>query len=432
MEISVERYHYPIGQGTFSAQIIKGPGGSKYVCVYDCGSVSGKGNISKYANELYKKLEPDKINKKGKETIDLLVISHLDRDHVNGVSKLIELFDVKKIVIPYMSKIEKIMLVLDSPGGSRMLYGEDDLSPRSSLIYVINRAGDENMQFLEELLSDVEIVESSRDVSIEYFDMNEDTPKVKRWPYKLWEFLHFSLYAGEKEFVQDIFVEEFKNSYRSKFGGKIKDPNKMTASYLKDNWTDLRDVYVKTCSHMKETYGVDGKDIFNSSSVILYSGPADNLVGSGENYCRVHRVSKGRQVIVDYKNLDEHYRENFCYCVENNNSKYIGGWLGTGDARLADCLNIDELRVNLGQERMNRIRVLTVPHHGSKKNSNDKFYSIFSRSRVECVVHSDPGYTFQHPHTEIEELIAKKGLVEVPVTKEPESCYKEHLLYRYW
>ena len=32
MKISVERYHYPIGQGTFSAQIIKGLGGLK-ICM---------------------------------------------------------------------------------------------------------------------------------------------------------------------------------------------------------------------------------------------------------------------------------------------------------------------------------------------------------------------------------------------------------------
>ncbi|WP_141761769.1 hypothetical protein [Rothia sp. HMSC062F03] len=429
MKISVERYHYPIGQGTFSAQIIRGLGDSKYVCVYDCGSVSGADGIPVYVDGLCKKLNP---NSKDKAKIDLLVISHLDRDHVNGVSKLIESFDVKKIVIPYMSKIEKIMLALDSPSGRRMLEGRDPLTPRSSLVNAINRAGDYDIQFLEEELGDVEIVESSRDISTEYFDINKDTSKVKRWPYKLWEFLHFSLYAGEEESVKDGFVEEFKNSYRVEFGRNCKDLNKMTASDLSNDWIKLKKVYAKTCERMKEAHGVNCKDIFNSSSVILYSGPADNLTGSGENYCRVHRVSKGRQIIVDYKNLDEHYRESFYYRIENDNSKYIGGWLGTGDARLKDPLNIDELRVNLGQERINRIRVLTVPHHGSENNSNDKFYNIFSRTRVECVVHSDPGYTFHHPHTEIEELIAKKGLVEVPVTKEPESCYKERLLYRYW
>ena len=56
MEISVERYHYPIGQGIFSAQIIRGLGDSKYVCVYDCGSVSGADNIPMYVNNLYEKL----------------------------------------------------------------------------------------------------------------------------------------------------------------------------------------------------------------------------------------------------------------------------------------------------------------------------------------------------------------------------------------
>lgn len=126
MEISVERYHYPVGQGTFSAQIIRGLGDSKYVCVYDCGSVSGADGIPVYVDGLCKKLNP---NSKDKAKIDLLVISHLDRDHVNGVSKLIESFDVKKIVIPYMSKIEKIMLALDSPSGRRMLEGRDPLTP---------------------------------------------------------------------------------------------------------------------------------------------------------------------------------------------------------------------------------------------------------------------------------------------------------------
>ena len=65
-----------------------------------------------YVNNLYEKLNPDR---KDKAKIDLLVISHLDKDHVNGVSKLMEWFDIKKIVIPYMSKIEKIILALGAP-----------------------------------------------------------------------------------------------------------------------------------------------------------------------------------------------------------------------------------------------------------------------------------------------------------------------------
>ena len=203
MKISVERYHYPIGQGTFSAQIIKGWGAQNMYVFYDCGSDSGVNRIPTCVNNLYEKLNP---NRKDKAKIDLLVISHLDRDHVNGVSKLIELFDVKKIVIPYMSKIEKIMLALDSPSGSSMLHGQDYLGPRSSLISAIIRSGDENRHFPGRI-GDVEIVESSRDISTEYFDMNKDTSKVKYWFYKLWEFLHFSLYAGEEESVKDRFVE---------------------------------------------------------------------------------------------------------------------------------------------------------------------------------------------------------------------------------
>ena len=59
-----------------------------YVCMIV--DQPAEGNIPMYANELYEELEPDKINEKGKKTIDLLVISHLDRDHVNGVPELME------------------------------------------------------------------------------------------------------------------------------------------------------------------------------------------------------------------------------------------------------------------------------------------------------------------------------------------------------
>lgn len=236
MEISVERYHYPIGQGIFSAQIIRGLGDSKYVCVYDCGSVSGADNIPMYVNNLYEKLNP---GGKDKAKIDLLVISHLDKDHVNGVSKLMEWFDIKKIVIPYMSKIEKIILALGAPNMGGVAYGQDYLNPRFSLVNAIISAEGNVARFLEES-QDTEIVESSRDVSAEYFDMNKDTSSVERWPYKVWEFLHFSLYAGEKEDIKDKFVEEFKKFYRLKFGRRIKDLNKMTASDLKKTGLTLR------------------------------------------------------------------------------------------------------------------------------------------------------------------------------------------------
>lgn len=428
MQILVDRYHYPVGQGIFSAQVIKGLGDSKYVCVYDCGSVSGADNIPICVKDLYEKLNP---GKEDKVKIDLLVISHLDKDHVNGVLKLIEFFDIKKIVIPYMSKIEKIILALGALNGGRAAYGQEYLTPRFSLVNAIIGAEGNVTRFLERS-QDTEIVESSREVSTEHFDMNEDTSSVERWPYKVWEFLHFSLYAGEEELIKDMFIERFKKSCKSALGREIEDLNEITAGDLNNHWDNLRNAYKDTCKYVKDLFGVKCNDIFNSSSIILYSGPADNLLDSGENYWRVQRESEGQQVIVDHKIPDDYYLENFCFRFKNANSKYIGGWLGTGDARLEDSQNINELRFNLGQERVNRIRVLTVPHHGSKNNSNYEFYSIFSRTRVECVVHSDPGYTFHHPHFEIKKLIADKGFVEVPVTKESESYYREHLKYRYW
>ena len=92
MEVEIVRNHYPVGQGFFSSQQIS-YGDEKYTCVYDCGSVSKGGShlLDKYVDYL----------RDTTEVIDLLVISHFDNDHINGIKKLVGKFNINKIVIPY-------------------------------------------------------------------------------------------------------------------------------------------------------------------------------------------------------------------------------------------------------------------------------------------------------------------------------------------
>ena len=104
MEISVERYHYPIGQGIFSAQIVRSSE-KQYVCVYDCGSISKK-DVEGWVKDLR-----HKEGSSEKPIIDLLVISHLHNDHCNAIKYLWEQgFSIKKIVIPYVDLIGKILM----------------------------------------------------------------------------------------------------------------------------------------------------------------------------------------------------------------------------------------------------------------------------------------------------------------------------------
>ncbi len=377
-----------------------------------------------YANELYEKLEPDKINKKGKKTIDLLVISHLDRDHVNGVPELMEIFNVRKIVIPYMSKIEKIIFAWTELNAGDELFQRGALNAHSLLAGLISEVRDDGTE-LNLDLGPTEVVESSEVASVEYLEISRNMSKATQDFHRVWEFLHFSLYSGKSESVKNDFIKEFNKGFRSVLGKGIDDLDIEDFQDAKKR-QNIKSVYDLACKSIESMHQIKVEDIFNASSIILYSGPTDDLLDLNKGSWSVVRESAGQQVVGLHGIPDRYGIEGFSNCSYIDKLEYAGGWLGTGDARLKDAANILELRNNLGQSRINRIKVLTVPHHGSKNNSDYEFYNVFSQLRVECVVHSDPETGYRHPHAEIKEVIARKGFIEIPVTKEEKSYYEEH------
>lgn len=411
MFIDVERYHYPIGQGIFSAQIIR-TNGEQYVCVYDCGSIS-KTLVKDWVKDFR-----HRVGSSENPVIDLLVISHLDNDHCNAIEYLFdEGFSVRKLVIPYMSMIERIIFLINHPKRIKNI--------KSWILWksrILIPDGGGNGQLLDNL-ERVEIIESSSGVSVDSFNVDMINPTDPRQPIPVWEFLHFPLFDGAEEYVREDFIIEFENAVHGFLGKGIDD---ITIADLDANLEDFKTAYKSTRKIIRGKHGIKYNDIFNASSVILYTGPSNELLKLNKNSWKVLRRSQGKQVVGRY-GIPEVYRiEDFFHESYNNNLEYAGGWLGTGDALLKEPENISELKTNLGGERIDRMRVLTVPHHGSRGNSNDEFYSIFSQPRVECIVHSYPAHQrFRHPHAEVKEAIARKGFVEVPVTKETDSYYVE-------
>jgi len=87
--------------------------------VYDCGTESKKELINNSIdsfkdnllcrNNLSKELDR---NCRKKPTINLLVISHLHNDHVNGLEKLFEHFCIEEVVIPYFSPLERLLIAI--------------------------------------------------------------------------------------------------------------------------------------------------------------------------------------------------------------------------------------------------------------------------------------------------------------------------------
>ena len=89
----IQRTFHPIGQGAFYSEQHK-----NFTIVYDCGSKT-KSSIS---DLVVKNAFPEN------HIIDILFISHFDKDHVNKISILKNQYKIKRVVLPLLHDFQKI------------------------------------------------------------------------------------------------------------------------------------------------------------------------------------------------------------------------------------------------------------------------------------------------------------------------------------
>ena len=117
-EFGVEYLFHPVGQGLFASGRLLSQEKEIFNWVYDCGSMSIK-TVEKAINNF--QIEGD--------IIDLLAISHFDKDHVSGVIKLIEKHEVDTIFLPYLALPIRILQAVQSEGEISLEYTEFILDP---------------------------------------------------------------------------------------------------------------------------------------------------------------------------------------------------------------------------------------------------------------------------------------------------------------
>lgn len=102
--MNVLRTIHPVGQGSFfTERFLDDNGNAVLNVVYDCGAYPGIDNV---------RWEIERTFKEGEE-IAALFISHLDRDHINGVPDLLRHCVVRRIIFPLVSQeIRDVIWVL--------------------------------------------------------------------------------------------------------------------------------------------------------------------------------------------------------------------------------------------------------------------------------------------------------------------------------
>ncbi len=99
MNICFQYDFHPVGQGLFASGCLYPANTPQpwFLWVYDCGSVTHKTRAfwARAATDL-------KVFDHHKNSIDLLTLSHFDDDHIEGVTALLGGFDVEVLLLPYV------------------------------------------------------------------------------------------------------------------------------------------------------------------------------------------------------------------------------------------------------------------------------------------------------------------------------------------
>ncbi|HBN8568353.1 hypothetical protein APB30_28180 [Pseudomonas aeruginosa] len=430
-DVIVSHSFHPVGQGLFSTGMIYSPGreGPLFVWIYDCGTTSSQS----YLDDALHRFSTV-------QHVDLVTISHFDKDHISGMVKLLMRVSVEELLLPYMPLWQRLVLIIEAgitfraplarflldPVGfiseipnanvKRILFsmpssdaGESTDLPKPDGSQPLDKQSN-TKQRKEERKSDNGRNGNRLEIEIEAIDETSLPPEDERRRYKeevkaksgievlylrpgsaitvagFWEFVPYNdaSLAGKVSKSFKARVEKLRHDLLNE-----QDPDdKALALY------GLKKAYIKT-------FGF-GSEERNVISLFLYAG----LI-----------------------NRDHYWGPSTSYTYGYARHAYTfgtpcGGVLYTGDGYLNNQSRFDALHQYLGEERMQSIHVLQVMHHGSRSNW---FPGIAAKiSPQYSVFCSDPAHRgYKHPHAEV--LRDFWGFGPVQVDKDNRVDFEMHL-----
>lgn len=352
---------YNVGQGCFYGGAIE-HGGQKFVLVYDCGSVTKN-----------KPLKDPIIDFRTKfNHIDLLVISHFDADHVNGIEGLIKGIRVERIVLPYMPLLQRLALVASYDG-----YDENynNFISNPTTYFFSNDKFD---------VGTVSYVEQGSSRGNEEGQPPNDNPKFDRELEEGFDLGDLSLEELENDDVvknkiieDDSTLDDENVTYHS-FNSSMKLRNELWEFVFyhrqTKNETDISDFQIAIDTYVIDQGGLDIRDLFtedrrtkikelyslhiasdiNYSSLCMYHGPIFKAVIHA-SIC-ILPITRYRRLLFPWR-WRRHHR------WHHNKT----GTMLTGDQFLATNEDFTPF-YNYFRTRLDRTEIYQVPHHGSDNN----------------------------------------------------------------
>lgn len=383
--ISFKFTFFPVGQGLFASGALRprSRGQSAFRWVYDCGTSSNEslvvGAIEKFA---------PKAN--SPTALDLVMISHFDKDHISGVAELLARTRVRILLLPYVSLAERLLIAfadgVDTQDDRLGLYLDPVAYFRGiegaqiDEIVFVPASGDGDPPAAE---GGGEPPPEGRDpwsMAIDYADRLPDDQalELEKWTRdfgsvrfmrtdgririaNVWEFVPYND-CGLASLVTRGFVSQVERS-RERLNGN--DKQARIAELGK-----LRGIYDRTF----------GKSALkrNLISLFVYGAPV-----AGWNCAECG-----------------HFYWPGCCWWSRFDDCAASAILYSGDGYLDTPKRLNSLIKALGRERVERLHVLQVMHHGAKGNWHDGVAAALSPEI--SIFSSDPDHAgLGHPHAPV-------------------------------
>jgi len=363
----VVMHQHAVGHGGFHTGAM-GRGSARLRWVYDCGSLrsAGQTRLSTEIERLATGTDGEKRN------IDLLFISHFDRDHVSGIVELMSKVDVGTVIIPYLDDLERTIALLDdvvkNKGTNTDLADEGALRQAlfdpagwltglgAARVVQVRPGGPDTIpsRILEFAPgSGPELPPETRGaqpVLVPQFAGND--PESEEQPIvdsgSGWMITHFGRRFGDWCFLPYVTAaaESVRRTFAVEMGKLLEkaDDEGMVAAFQRKMGTDGFSAKVKKAYHECELGDA------NAVSMSLYVGPFREGVWRSRRPLRAGKKW----------------------------SDAGPGWLLTGDAKLEQVGRREEwLEFYKGLKE--RVGALMLPHHGSHSNFHEKILDVMRK-----------------------------------------------------
>ena len=415
MTLTHTRQQQPVGQGFFhSGELELGYAHFRYV--YDCGSE----NVAALRQRIDSYVEEERPP----GPLDILFVSHLDRDHVNGLDRFLTLTSVDTVVLPYLSDVDVFALVAAGCVGGNV--DADFIQFLGDPVRWLGDRGARRVIFFSGNTSDFPetpgpqlpegpgLPDGAEVIGLNFADLaaasdeqwDQDSPllgqsvQVFVLPHEVPLALQASgrvLNWGFISFVHPDFdrQEKFRQEIEGKFPGIDLKKDKTKPGRYRTLCEILQDPEKRT--KLADCYHTIRKDR-NLTSMSIYSGP--------------------------FRMKPEFACSWSLHTVDSEVAEPISercAWIGTGDANLRS-----ERRRNAFRRHFSRVlgyvRTMSLPHHGSRHNFSP---ALLESGPPVFVASAGASGRYGHPHDDVLLKIRAKRRRYFVTTEDPVSTVLE-------